>query len=96
MKEILASKPVLKFLDFDKTFEVIIDTCGQGIGGILQQEHHPIAYESRQLRVHEKNYPTHDLEILTVVHALKKWRHYLLGTPFELVTDHMDFHAARA
>ena len=43
VKEILASEPVLKLLDFEKTFEVIVDACGQGIGGILQQEHHPIA-----------------------------------------------------
>ena len=78
VKEILASEPVLKLPDFDKTFEVIVDTCEQGIGGILQQEH-PIAYESRQLRIHEKNYPTHDLELLAVAHALKKWRHYLLS-----------------
>ena len=46
LKEILASEPVLKLPDFDKTFEVIVDACGQGIGGILQQDHHPIAYES--------------------------------------------------
>ena len=88
-KEILASEPVLKLPNFEKTFEVIVDACGQGIGGILQQDHHPIAYESRQLRIHEKNYPTHDLEFLAVVHALKKWRHYLLSQVFELVTDHM-------
>lgn len=88
LKEILASEPVLKLPDFGKAFEVIVDACGQGLGGILQQEHHPIAYESRQLRPHEKNYPTHDLELLAVVHALKKWRHYLLGRAFELVTDH--------
>ncbi len=88
VKELLASDPVLKLPDFDKTFEVIVDACGQGIGGILQQDHHPIAYESRQLRVHEKNYPTHDLELLAVIHALKKWRHYLLSQTFELVTDH--------
>lgn len=88
MKEILASEPVLKMPDFDKTFEVIVDACGQGVGGILQQEHHPIAYESRQLWIHENNYPTHDLELLAVIHALKKWQHYLLGHTFELVTDH--------
>ena len=79
VKEILASEPVLKLPDFEKTFKVIVDECGQGIGGILQQDHHPIAYKSRQLRIHEKNYPTHDLELLAVVHALKKWRHYLLS-----------------
>ncbi len=88
LKEALASEPVLKLPDFQKPFEVIVDASGQGIGGILQQERHPIAYESRQLRLHEKNYPTHDLELLAVVHALKKWRHYLLGQVFELVTDH--------
>lgn len=65
-----------------------MDACGKGIGGILQQERHPIAYESRQLRTHEKNYPTHDLELLAVIHALKKWRHYQLSQTFELVTDH--------
>ena len=48
MKEILASDPVLKLPDFDKPFEVIVDACGQGIGGILQQECHPIAYELHQ------------------------------------------------
>ena len=88
LKQILASEPVLKLPDFDKTFEVIVDACGQGIGGILQQDRHPIAYESRQLRIHEKNYPTHDLELLAVIYALKKWRHYLLSQTFELVTDH--------
>ena len=88
LKEILASEPVLKLPDFDKIFEVIVDACGQGIGGILQQDRHPIAYESRQLRIHEKNYPTHDLELLAVIHALKKWRHYLLSQTFELVIDH--------
>ena len=46
LNEFLASEPVLKLPDFDKTFEVIVDTCGQGIGGILQRDHHPIAYES--------------------------------------------------
>ena len=78
----MASEPVLKLLDFEKTFEVIVDTCGQGIGGIPQQEHHPIAYESRQLCTHENNYPTYALALLAVVHALKKWRHYLLSQVF--------------
>ena len=88
MKEILVSEPVLKLPDFDKPFEVIVDACSQGIGDILQQERHPVAYESRQLRIHENNYPTHDLELLAVIHALKKWCHYLLSQTFELVTDH--------
>ncbi|MCO5551438.1 hypothetical protein L7F22_004941 [Adiantum nelumboides] len=88
LKNLLATSPVLKLPDFEKTFEVIVDACAKGVGGILRQEGHPIAYESRQLRIHERNYPTHDLELLAVVHALKKWRHYLLSQIFELVTDH--------
>ncbi|MCO5569851.1 hypothetical protein L7F22_023565 [Adiantum nelumboides] len=88
LKNLLAKSPVLKLSDFEKTFEVIVDACAKGVGGILRQEGHPIAYESRQLRIHERNYPTHDLELLAVVHALKKWRHYLLSQIFELVTDH--------
>ena len=88
LKEILSSFPVLKLPDFSQPFEVVVDACGQGIGGILKQEGHPVAYKSRQLRIHEKNYPTHDLELLAVVYALKRWRHYLLGRLFQLVTDH--------
>ena len=87
IKAILASFPVLKLPDFSQPFEVVVDACGQGIGGILKQDGHPVAYESRQLRIHEKNYPTHDLELLAVIYALKRWRHYLLGRRFQLVAD---------
>ena len=52
------------------------------------QEGRVICYASRQLRHHEENYPTHDLELATVVHALKIWRHYLLGNLVHLYTDH--------
>jgi hypothetical protein len=47
-----------------------------------------VAYASRQLKSHEQNYPTHDLELVTVVHALKIWRHYLIGNKCEIYTDH--------
>ncbi|MCO5580211.1 hypothetical protein L7F22_034077 [Adiantum nelumboides] len=73
LKNLLAKSTVLKLPDFEKTFEVIVDACAKGVGGILRQEGHPIAYKSRQLCIHERNYPTHDLELLAVVHALKKW-----------------------
>jgi hypothetical protein len=53
-----------------------------------QQEGHVIAYASRQLRKHELNYPTHDLELAAVVHALKIWRHYIMGTKCRIYTDH--------
>ena len=52
------------------------------------QEKLPIAYASRQLKVHEKNYPTHDLELAAVVFALKTWRHYLYGAQFQVFSDH--------
>jgi len=52
------------------------------------QEKRPVAYASRQLKVHEKNYPTHDLELAAVVFALKTWRHYLYGSQFQVFSDH--------
>jgi hypothetical protein len=55
---------------------------------VLMQDGRMVAYASRQLRKHEVNYPTHDLELATVVHALKIWRHYLMGKRYELYTDH--------
>jgi hypothetical protein len=67
----LMSPPVLVMLDLQKGFDIYCDACGQGLGCVLMQEGHVIAYASRQLRKHELNYPTHDLELVAVVHALK-------------------------
>ena len=64
------------------------DASGIGFGCVLMQEGRVIAYASRQLQKHEVNYPTHDLELTTVVHALKIWRHYLLGNVCHIYTDH--------
>ena len=55
---------------------------------VLMQRDKVVAYASRQLKPHEKNYTTHDLELMAMVFALKIWRHYLLGEKFELYTDH--------
>ena len=63
----------------EKDFVVCTDACGQGIGEVLMQDNHVICYESRNLKEHEKNYATHDLELAAIVHALKMWRHYLMG-----------------
>jgi hypothetical protein len=60
----------------------------KGLGCVLMQEGRVVAYVSRQLKDHEKNYPTHDLELAAVVHALKIWRHYLCGAWCEIHTDH--------
>ena len=67
---------------------VCIDACGQGLGGVLIQDKHMICYESRKLKEHENNYATQDLELAAIVHALKMWRHYLMGRIFELRIDH--------
>jgi hypothetical protein len=80
LKKRLMSPPVLVMLDLQKGFDIYCDACGQGLGCVLMQEGHVIAYASCQLRKHELNYPTHDLELAAVVHALKIWRHYIMGT----------------
>jgi hypothetical protein len=64
------------------------DASGTGIGGVLIQDGRAIAYASRQLQCHEEHYPTYDLELLDVVHALKVWRYYLLGNLVYIYTDH--------
>jgi hypothetical protein len=61
---------------------------GQGLGCVLMQDGHVVAYASRQLRKHEMHYPTHDLELAIMVHALKNWRRYIMGKRRELYTDH--------
>ena len=67
---------------------VYSDASRQGLGCVLMQNDRVIAYASRQLKKHEENCPTHDLELATVVFALKIWRHYLYGVPFRIFTDH--------
>ncbi|KAJ4961473.1 hypothetical protein NE237_021383 [Protea cynaroides] len=61
---------------------------GLGIGCVLMQGEQVIAYASRQLKEHEKNYPTHDLELAAVIYAIKTWRHYLYGEKFQIKSDH--------
>jgi hypothetical protein len=67
---------------------VCTNACKEGLGGVLMQEGSVICYESQKLNEHEVNYVTHDLELTAIVHALKMWRHYLLGRKFVLMTDH--------
>src|SRR3954464_8066258 len=71
-----------------RDFDIYCDASRQGLGCILMQDRHVVAYASRQLHPHEENYPTHDLELAAVVHALKIWRHYLLGNHCEIYSDH--------
>nr|CAE05045.2 OSJNBa0049H08.6 [Oryza sativa Japonica Group] len=91
MKKRLTTAPVLTLPDIRKDFEIFCDASRQGLGCVLMQERKVVAYASRQLRPHEVNYPTHDLELAAVVHALKIWRHYLIGNRCEVYTDHKSF-----
>jgi hypothetical protein len=67
---------------------VCIDACKEGLGGVLMQNGHVICYESKKLKENEINYATHDLELATIVHALRMWRHCFMGRQFELRTYH--------
>jgi hypothetical protein len=89
LKELITSAPVLKIVDPNESFVVCTDACKEGIGGVFTQNGHVIGYESRKIEEHERNYATHDLELLSIVHALRMWRHYLMGKKFELRTYHI-------
>ena len=88
LKQKLTSAPVLVIPDTSRLFEVYCDASHQGLGCVLMQERRVVAYASRQLKSHEKNYPTHDLELAAVVFALKIWRHYLYGAQFQVIPYH--------
>jgi hypothetical protein len=74
--------------DMEKLFSIYCDASGQGLGCVLMQDGHVVVYASRQLRKHEEHYPTHDLELAAVVHALKIWIHYVIGKRCEIYLDH--------
>jgi hypothetical protein len=84
----LTTAPVLAQPDVSKPFDIYCDASGIGLGYVLMQDNRVIAYASRALRTHEQNYPTHDLELAAVIHALKIWRHHLMGTKCHIYTDH--------
>jgi hypothetical protein len=84
----LTTALVLAQPDNTKSFDVYCDASGTGLGCVLMQDNRVIAYTSRALRPHEQNYPTHDLELAAVVHALKIWRHDLMGAHCNIYTDH--------
>ncbi|GJV74170.1 reverse transcriptase domain-containing protein [Tanacetum coccineum] len=88
LKSKLCDAPILSLPDGVEDFVVYCDASNQGLGCVLMQRNKVIAYASRQLKIHEKNYTTHDLELGAVVFALKIWRHYLYGTKSVIYTDH--------
>ena len=88
IKTLLTTAPILTLLVEGMNFIVYSDASYSGLGAVLMKERIVIAYASRQLKVHERNYSTHDLELAAVVLALKQWRHYLYGVKCEVYTDH--------
>ena len=88
LKQRLISAPLLTIPSSSSGFVIYSDTSHKGLGCVLMQHGKVVAYASRQLKSYEQNYPTHDLELTTVVFALKIWRHYLYGERYEIYTDH--------
>jgi len=92
LKDKLSATPVLRHVDPTLEFTVTTDASDKAVGAVLTQDDgdgpRPVAYESRKLRPAEMNYATHEKEALSIVHALRIWRHYLFGRHFKIVTDH--------
>jgi hypothetical protein len=88
LRKLLTTAPVLAQPDSTQPFDVYCDASGTGLGCVLMQNNRVIAYASKALRNHEQNYPTHDLELAAVIHALKIWRHHLVGAKCNIYTDH--------
>ena len=80
LKKRLVTAPVLILPDQPKDYQVCCDASRRGLGAILMQEGRVVSYASRQLKLHELNYATLDLELAAIVHALKTWRHFLIET----------------
>ena len=74
--------------DFKRTFTLCTDASIMGLGAVLEQDGHPVAYFSRALRNAEVRYSTIELECLAIVESLKRFRHYIIGRHFEILTDH--------
>ncbi|WMV58508.1 hypothetical protein MTR67_051893 [Solanum verrucosum] len=88
LKDRFTSTSVLTLPEGTDGFVVYCDSSKVGVGCVLMQNGKVIAYASRQLEIHEKKYPTHDIELAAVVFALKIWRNYLYGVHLDVFTDH--------
>ncbi|GKF80710.1 putative reverse transcriptase domain-containing protein, partial [Tanacetum coccineum] len=88
LKQKLCSAPILALPEGSEDFIAYCDASKKSLGAVLMQREKVISYASRQLKIHEKNYTTHDLELGAVVFALKIWRHYLYGTKCTVFIDH--------
>jgi hypothetical protein len=88
LKKRLTMTPVLTMPDMENPFSIYYDASGQGLGCVLLQHGHIVVYASRQLRKHQEKYPTYDLELAILIHALKIWRHYIFSKRCEVYSDH--------
>ncbi|KAL0561248.1 hypothetical protein IC582_001670 [Cucumis melo] len=88
LKQKLVTAPILTVPDGSESFVIYSDASNKGLGCVLMQQGKVVAYASCQLKSHEQNCPTHDLELAAVVFALKIWRHYLYGEKIQIYTDH--------
>ena len=88
LKEILVEAPMLIQLTSGRDYTMYSDASRIGLGCVLMQDGKVVAYASRQLKPHEQNYLTHDLELAAVVFAVKIWRHYLYGEKCRIFTNH--------
>ena len=92
LKLAVCSAPILIIPTPKLPYTIVTDASGFAIGAALCQDHgnglQPCAYLSRKMNDHERNYPVHEQELLAIVHALREWRHYLLGSKFTVITDH--------
>ena len=88
LKAFLTVTLVLTQPTYDKEYVIFSDASLNGLGCVLMQEGKVVAYSSMQLKLHEKNYPTHDFELVIIVFVLKIWRHYLYGEKCFIYTDH--------
>ena len=84
----LTSAPILIVSEMGQRYTVYCDASKDGLGCVMMQSKRVVAYGSQPLKNHERNYPTHDMELAVIVFALKIWRHYLYGEQFEVFSDH--------
>ncbi|KAA0068130.1 uncharacterized protein E6C27_scaffold238G00920 [Cucumis melo var. makuwa] len=89
LKHAVSEEPVMILADHTKPFEVHTDASDFAIGGVLMQDGHPIAFESRKLNDTERRYTVQEKEMTAIVHCLRTWRHYLLGSKFTVMTDNV-------
>ena len=88
MKNVKSSCPVLSLPYFTQYFVLECDASAEGIGAVLMQNKHPISFESRNLQPHERIYSIYDKYMLDIMHALVKFRQYLVGSIFVIKADH--------